>query len=687
MSLKTPFHPGARFRPHTDAGVYTRVGADVLNWLGEEAHRLRRRETLANLLTHGLKVEVRPDGSLGLDWMPKEDPSNAGNLVIQGSGTGTGPLYAVNQYGDAVSADSGIPPIVPSTWTAPKTLGITVPSDSTWRTLVMRITTTRYQPGLIAINSFTGNLSIAATSGDVEDPTLSNSGGLSRYAAATTNGLDVGARIRIDQADDATNYGEYEIATVINSTYSVAGTVSSNPPSDVNDVPFSIAASYLNTEPATAADKDLYQRLVPQFELVARTIAPAAGDMVLADVWYDGTNMRFADRRAQNLLRMDKEAFRPASSYYLTPFVTPTAGIETSAVTIKTETWNPASVTLGNGDHFACHRTDRGSTLVAHKNNSEINVMSYDEATGGFTALANGVASSVTGPALLHAPSPTAAPQHALFYVDAGVLKRKICTDDGTTWGAAATVVDPTAIDGADTAANPFPILLQSGRVLVAFEYYDDSAGVTNIRTVYSDDYMATWQTNSNAGWPIWTEASSGDAHEPCLAQDPITGRLWLAFHTDADEVRLVHSSTLTGIAAFTGLSTSSSEGLLIACDNAAFRPSLWVAPTGHLWVAFEDYVAGGGTPTNGYCNIVMGSVFFDGTDPVQVSYYTLSTPEVASGALSASVKVRPTLLQNRSGRIQILYQNPESSGSTDVLTVAHLIPTPVNFGQMGFVP
>lgn len=687
MSLKTPFGNGPRFRPHTDSGVFTRVGADMLNWAWEEVQRIERRANLSSHLTTGVHVQTLPDGSLAREWMPKEDPSNAGDLLIQGSSAGTGPMYAINSSGDAVYVGSGIPPLIPTTWSAPKTPGLSVAADSTWRTLVMRLGTTTYQPGAITISSSTGAISVAATSADIEDPTLSTSGGLSRYSARTTNGLDVGAKVRIDTADDATSAGDYELVTVSNATYSTSGTVASNPPSDVTDAPFSIAGSYMATEPASAADTDIYQRVVPSFELVPRTIAPASGDIALADVWYDGSDMRFADRRRQNLLRHKSEDGLQSRAYMLSPMVTPTEDIATVSVTAKRYEWNPSNVTLGAGDHAICTRRDRGSMLVAHRNQTQINMLSFDEHLGGFTAIASAVASGVSGPALLHCPSAAADSQHILFYVDTGVLKRKVCTDDGTTWGAAATVVDPTAVDASDTAANPHALLLASGRILVAFEYYDDSAGVTNIRTVYSDDYGTTWTTNSNAGYAIWTEPSSGDAFDPCLAQDPITGRLWLAFHNDSAEVRLVYSATLTGISAFTGLSTASTTGLLIQCENNAYGPALWVAPNGQVFVVFQEFVVGGGTPTNGYTDLIVGGVIYDGTDPVQTVGYTMQTVEVASGALSTSARLRAAVAQTRSGRILLGYQDPNNSTSYDVFNVGHLIATTQPFGNHGFMP
>jgi hypothetical protein len=210
MSLATFLGPGVRFKTSNEA-TYLRIDADILNWQEEEQNESDRNTLLSMLEGPGLFVSRDPTGQLGGEWLPYEDPSNAGYLLV--GYLGNSGEYTHQQFIDSsgyrVVAATELTPV--TSWAAPYADTLQVPTDSTWRTLVVRRAATRYAPGKITFTNTSATIAGVGTD-------------LTRFAASTTNGMTLGSRIRVDTADNATLAGTYYFATSRSASHRLCAT-------------------------------------------------------------------------------------------------------------------------------------------------------------------------------------------------------------------------------------------------------------------------------------------------------------------------------------------------------------------------------------------------------------------------------------------------------------------------------
>lgn len=689
MSLLAPLFGGLRTKPFSDT-AYLKLGSDMLNWMQEEQDERERQARLGLLEGVGLIVSRATSGQLGGEWMPYEDPSNAGELLIGDCGT-FGYQSFVDADGYLVTAETTLTPT--TQWTAPLTQGLTVAADSTWRTVVVRKSVTRYAPGTITFNS--SSTSISGTGTD-----------FTRFAGATTNGLpvDLCTKIRVDSADNATlaAASPMYVGTVTNAT---TAALTANPAASAT-VPFSIQGSYQAADPSTAADRDIYQRIVPEFEIVTRTTAPAAGDLVLADVWYDGGTLKIRDRRRANILSYRAGLFEDA----WVPAFRSNFDIDTSSAFtgVTLQEWQ-----FGNGDD------ELGDMVIAISSpvTSEFLVIRTIATTGVLAAITynpndgtagKGTMTSIgtvdsTGdqPTLLYtktSASTTGGTQehtHICAYIKSGILYVKTSTDFGANWSG-GSVWDPTSIDASDTVSDPQIIELRNGRIRIFCVYHDASAATYSIRSIYSDDVGGTWTTNSDAG----TNHVSGSTRvrkNPTVGQDIRNGRIWLAFEevlSGVTNISVGSDADETGQSLILSLTSRVGDAMDSSTPSDQCEPAMWVAPNGVPVIVYVERKLG----ASGFLDLrfsVMGpwTVRSDDSDPAFI--YELYNRHIqrltdasthGSSIASATDRVRPCLCQGTTGPMYVTYVVPGPSGGGPVdlymVKVMDIVKMPLAGGQ-----
>lgn len=564
--LEAPTHPGVRYRPFTDA-AYNQIGADLLNWRDRDQDERSRARNVA-LYQPGLIVSFMPDGELGTEWQASEDGSNAGELLFGTSGDGT--MMLLDTDGNCVFWDGAARP---HTATPPWSQGLLVPNDGVMRTVVVSVVATSYEKGRVSLLS---------------GSTLLNGSGteFTQYAGRNTNfpGTNPqvpGTKFRIDAADSASLAGQtYEFNTITSDT--VASLVTA--PSASGTVPFSIVGTTKNSI-ATAADRDIYQYLMPKFELVTATREPAAGSFIIADVTRTAGTLVIIDRRKQNIV---KPQVTGAGSIPTPIFRQRMANGATAPYFEEVELWrdmlSPTSATS-----FAVCRAAMPNTMIATCTSSTIDVYLYNEKTEGSASAATSVVTGLGAaqrPGLVYVATGAASGKHILFYRrdTAGKFKvyYKVSTDQGSTWGTETLLMDPTLVDANDSISMIHAIQLLNGRICLYIAYYDDSASANDIRLVYSDDYGTVWNTNSDAGHLIFS-GTDGVGNQPYAAQDYSNGTVWLTFTDSSSNIRVARSTNSLGTEAFTR-----SSAITERTSHNSQRPCVWASPTGHALVFYE---------------------------------------------------------------------------------------------------
>lgn len=661
MSLATFLGPGVRMKTSNESTAL-RIGADILNWQQEEQNERDRNTLLSMLEGPGLFVSRDPTGQLGGEWLPYEDPDNAGYLLV--GYLGNSGEYTHQQFIDSsgyrVVAATELTPV--TSWAAPYADTLQVPTDSTWRTLVVRRAATQYAPGKITFTNTSATIAGVGTD-------------LTRFAASTTNGLALGTRIRVDTADNATLAGTYYLATVTSAT---AGTLTTNAPGTAT-VPFAVVGTYLGTEPATNANKDIYQRIVPKFELVSRTVAPTAGDLILADVWYDGATMKIRDRRQANLASWRDGLFSPSS----VPALISNFDIDTSSTFtgVTLQEWQISTADGGQGDVAVAFRQTSGSELLL------LRVVLTTAALGAYRyrplqgTAGKGTESSLatvfaTGnnsrPTLLHLRVGNASSSddstHLAGYINSGKLFIKTSDDEGATWtGGGAATWDPTAVDASDTLSDPFFYELRNGRVLCIGVYFDDSASTYSVRAIYSDDAGTTWSTNSNAGTVLGSSSGSSVVKNPCIIQDIRNGRIFLAYEEETagiPHIEIEWSDTESGIADYSGNLVSGD--IAAAMDNSTpsgqAEPALWIGPSGHLVVLYAERLAG----ASGFVDLRYSVLGVKDTGTIYELYNEHIQRIVDAATFTADItsaeRLRPAVMQSPSGLLYCFYTRPTAT-------------------------
>lgn len=676
MSLTSFVVPGVRTKPHAEA-VYLRFGADIINWMQEEQSSIDKARVKAQLRSPGLVLPATASGQLPGEWSVYEDPGTAGNLLIGQS------LYMHGTTQTLIDSDGTVIVLAsgayePRSLTAPMTIGLACPGDSTWRTLVVRAGVTRYAPGVLTFAS--ASAAIVGTGTD-----------LTRFGAATTNGLPIGTKIRVDTADNASLAGDYQLATVTSAT---AGTLTTNAPAN-GTVPFSIIGSFQLLAPSSNADKDIYQYAVPEFELVTRTVSPAAGDYMLADVWYDGVTLKVIDKR-----RSAVASFRDATHTAGPPSLVPVhaANATSPYLTLSQQQLLMVSTTNEMGDccvmrGYGAASEDRIYFVSIYTSGSDnTGFYSYDPTTGAGSPLGAGTTTlkgTILSPGAethphacrVEADLLAASDMWICVYEDgSGGIDMKTSTNFGASWSAGTSIW--TSSDGADTITEPYILQLRNGRIIVYAIFYDDSAGTRNIRAIYSDDMGTTWSGGTSGTLIITTGATAVTC--VAAAQDPVSGEVYFGVCADGALTVTCFRGSETGTSS--ALSTVSATVELMVNASATIDDcDLWVAPSGHVVAVYSEKLAGAsGTLDLRYAVLgktaptyETGALKLLATEHIQ----RLTDATAHSASLDAADRVRPSIIQTAWGTIYLMYVIP---GDTIQLKPMRYISQPIGLLSWG---
>lgn len=474
---------------------------------------------LAGLLVRAGPVCPRSNlGALDTLWEVHDDDADE-IVAVRARGVGSTPTHAllVTADGQAVPFD----PVPDDELVIPFSGGADeIPNDGNWYTVVVRATTTR-----------TGRGALSVTSGS---PNVAGDGTRFTRMAATAD-FPTGTLSHVTQivvSGTTSNDGTYAVSTITDDDTLV---VASNflateviPPAN-----WSIRGRWLSVamEPG---DVGVLQRRTVEFEVVARVATPATGDHALADVYNDSGTLRILDRRAGSCaLFAHQFSARPMGRQLMPRLVYDTGG--GSYGSIVRELVTPAATP--QADVASCAPTRDGSVLTVWVDSGTADLKATLSSQLPFALnAAVTVDSSVSSATIVALPYGHEHTHHA-YYVKSGVLHKATTDDDGATWSLSGSMWDPTTAHASNSLRDPWAILLQNGRMLVAVSYTANGITKRLIRYAYSDSYGGSWDTNSGAGY---TAMSSVGNHldRPGLAQD-VTGRILLAYEADSSPRRI----------------------------------------------------------------------------------------------------------------------------------------------------
>lgn len=514
-----------------------KIGVDELAFLQWNLHnKMDQIRHWVSCGGWGLVVPRTPSGDLDMTWAPIIDTTN-GKIVVDVRKTYDFP------------GQSGVPPVPFPSCAAVDTAGqwitylddradltgtsrsdISIPNDSAWYTVKMTSEIVRREQGFIAVST--------------ADKTWTGTGTrFTQYLAYTDDGLTVprGTLLRIDDGDSAnSNEGTYTVDQVASDTSMEMrefpnGTTESK-------LPFYVQGA---TTSGPLTDGDYRSYLRPVFTLVSgHVMEAAAGEFLLWEVKRNGSNIDWIDKRAANL-------YQPAHLHGHALVAAPLVEFNINAD--LSDDWTAQDGNLG-GDGISSAQTIDGSSRlygdIAPKTNGGLLAVvasstpsvfcrhyfldtaalgspsgDWGNPNGGGTVTISTAASAPTVCQLVQADAADA--DHICIYVTSNKLAKRTTADQGATWSSATTICDPTAVSGSHTANHPFVRLLQNGRVLCVFEYYNGTE--TSIRYIYSDDRGATWNINGNAGH-MWADPASGyNFGSPSFCQDD-SGRIHTAY-------------------------------------------------------------------------------------------------------------------------------------------------------------
>lgn len=563
--------------PASDGLLYLKellLGADELQWLQVSNDERQRKVRRAMMLTDGLVVARRTDGSLETNWLVHDDDDDGTITVAVAAEQSDLPEYAVLvddegyvAYYDRDHED------------------ITLPNNDTWYTITAETVATQYEEGTLSLTA--GSAVINGTNTH-----------FLLFSGKTSSGFGRGTKIRIDAADSAAgNAGTYEIDQVVSDTQIIL--TAAIPGGNETVARFTVAGNFLTTIPA---DPDIHQRRVIRIQRNAGGILrePPSGVYPLADVKRNDAGsprVKFIDRREQRMYRSavpwglrtsQVTTVMPQSNHDLTGGAPFTALLDYGFGRLATTNAvaNAVCPCIGSGSpNRTLLLTEDGGTIYAARNDDPFGAMSmlYIPTGGTFVG---------AQPALARLP-PASGFTHVCCYIDGGILQARQTQNDGTAWGGAVTVLDPTANDPADTCSWPSVIRLLNGRLLVAVEYFDNSAGRSYVVGAISDDHGATWDTNGGTGYVIKTVPGpvppAADIGRPSLGQSA-DGKIWCAYTVNGNDIGLTSSDDRTGT--WTGLLSPTSD--IVVEDNGYFdtvnSPALWVSPDGQPIIFFQGY-------------------------------------------------------------------------------------------------
>jgi hypothetical protein len=418
---------------------------------------------------------------------------------------------------------------------------IVVPDDGVWYTLVAKYATTLREPGTLTLTA--GSTTVTGTGTEF---------------TRLFDGTDPRASlIRIDSTDTAAgNEGSYRIATI---TDDKNLTLATPAPATEAGVYFRAEGEFFSGTPAAP---DIHNHATVVWELVARTVDPPGEGLIAYDVMYDSgssSNVNVVDRRFGQRLR-DRDPHlagvylggaavsAPGLLDYAGAFGNTGTLMEYIAAThcrggASTDAGTAIGGDLGNSSQLIVTGETSGANhiLVTHER-IPYAVSTISGPDHGAVDTITTITGGITGLCLVALPA--GYEETHLLICSTGLSLQTIRTTDhgaAGSWTSSLTIANPT---GSNTIQNPRAVMTQMGRVVVVFEYTDvGGTGDTSIRYVFSDDYGATWDTNSGDGYVIREEAGQ-DLLQPDIAEDD-DGTLWVAWKRGDDEIRLIKGQGL----------------------------------------------------------------------------------------------------------------------------------------------
>lgn len=638
--------------PATDGLLYLKellLGADELQWLQASNDENARKFRRGTMLTDGLVVGRRPAATLNENWLVHDDNDDGTITIAAATVDAPRPEYAVlvddRGYVAMLDRDSSI----------------TLPDNDTWYTILAETISTQIEEGTLGLTA--GSPIINGTNTH-----------FLLFSGKTSSGFGRGTKIRIDPADSAAgNAGTYEIDQVVSDTQIIL----TDPIPGGNETVqrFTVSGNFLTTIPA---DPDIHQRRIVRVYRNAGGITrePSAGTYPLADVKRNDLavpKVAIIDRREQRMYRSAVPwGLRTAQVTDLVSHVNYnlTAGPPFSGL-LNYGFGRIAAVNAVANAICPCVGSGNPSrTLLMTEDGGTIYAARQDDPYGILPLLWTPTLGTFVGaqPALARLP-PASGFTHVCCYVDGGVLQARQTQNDGTAWGGAVTVLDPTANDPADTCSWPSVIRMLNGRLLVAVEYYDDSAARRYVVAATSDDHGATWDNNGGVGYVIKSVPgpipAAADIGRPSLGQSA-DGRLWCAYTIDGIDIGLTDSDDLTGH--WGGILTPS-YNIVIERGSGLFdavnSPALWLSPDGQPVILFHGYTLA--SQDSRVCYAVIG------VD--RESMYTLHQRELFHNdtALAAVQDLGLAICQTHGGQIALAWVWTPSAA--DDTYVTHLVP------------
>mgnify|MGYP001566361625 CR=1 FL=1 len=626
-----------------------RLSTDELLWqqfVNDEAARRLRRATMT---TYGLVIGRAMDGSLDNQWRVTDDDDD-GTITIEVT-----PVYGDRPDMACLIDHEGFVGVLTGALDdVDVTPDLAIPDTSTWYTITAELEATQYEPGTLTL--VTGSADIVGVGTN-----------FLLFQGKDDTPEDVGTYLRIDAADSANGNEEtYEVLTVVDATHLTLTT----PPAGTNEtiVNWTIAGHWRDAAPV---EPDIHQRRRVKITRQSGIIRePDPGVVPLADVYRNSGNtpeIAIIDRRHQRLYRTAAPfGGQQTSIPALMLDYRPGTYITATSPRVRVQAVDTTGTVLSN----AVCPAGAGGTLMLTQIATTIAAFREDVATANNsgTGLADVPYLVTTGgsfsgifPSLARLP-PESGYTHIVTFVDGVVLKCRRSADDGDTWGAAVTILDPTGNNPADLISHSSVILLTNGRIHVVYDY---ALGGTayQLYGANSDDFGATWDVDAGFGYLV--KGTFGvDAQHPKVAQYA-DGRLVVVHLVDLEDIGMTTStdpsgewSDASGVATDVVYShTAWSHGGATADLKS---PALWLSPQGMAVVLYRAYYSLGGR-TDGFIRyLVIGSQPVEG---VATPYVMRDCPLwYTDGGATSALDVEMSVAQDGAGQLALAWTNSQDS-------------------------
>lgn len=520
------------------------ITLDSLQWLQAEYHARLDNLRRARMIRPGwFGSRNNRVGRPRYGWVIVEDGST-GKLTIQtvagGGNNGIG-LAPVNDYGPTYLA--GIDPNGKSLEVPidddqnlrdEAYAVLVVPNDGVTYTLVARQVVEVFEPGTIDFVNGSGDITGHRTD-------------FTRYNP-TSDGLGLATILRVDGADSAPLEGEYTLADVTDAT---TATITPAPTANGTRVRFRVKGRFYRP-PGVGEPLDVHLVARTVWELRARVTGRPTDAIVAYDCTRTGGTLVLLDRRWGNEYREMPEPGDGRATISIAKIAYDRDSDSVNAL------WGHAQNNLGSADVLAIDVVPSGQTREVSSGREYTHLqlifvdatdmkvkadstllLGWSPADSPVTILSS--LGTVKGMAAEQVPADSGF-THLIVWSAGGLVKLARMND--TTLVSQATIWDPTSVDSGDTVEYPSILFTQGGRVIVCAVFKDAAdSDAKSIRSIQSDDYGVTWDTNGDAG-VVCVSATNAPRHTE-LAQDGY-GMIHGAYVEDnaaEDEVWIWHGS------------------------------------------------------------------------------------------------------------------------------------------------